>query len=198
MIIIDLILISKTGFHYRGIWTSRIIIMGYIITGLIIYPFANKKILKKLERIYFSILGYSPIGLGLFALIPFIGAFVTLSYGLLLINPVNNVLYNDNNIRIQECSRGVLGPPKLMIVEKRLLIEGVQHNMNGFFTDSYDSLSIRYNKDSIRIKLTTDEYNVYSNDTVFENDLYFSIENNKQITSNNVTMAITPAYSKPK
>jgi len=184
IVLIDLILITITGFHYRGIWTSRIFIIGFIITGLIIYPFANKKVLKRLERIYFTILGYLPVGLGLFAMIPFLGAIATLSFGLLLIKPVDKVIYNDNNVRIQQCGRGVLGSPRLMIVEKKFLTERVQHDMNGFFMDTYDSLSIEYDKDSIRIILTTEEFHVYDNDTIYENDLYFSIENKKQHTAN--------------
>ena len=186
IISIDLILIFVTGFHYRGIWTSRIFIIGFIITGLIIYPFANKKLLKRLERIYFTIFGYSPVGLGLFALIPFLGAMATISFGLLLIKPVDKVIYNDNNVRIQQCGRGVLGSPRLMIVEKGFLIEKVQHDMMGFFIETYDSLSISYDKDSIRIRLTTEEFHDYDNDTIFENDLYFSIENKKQHTANRV------------
>lgn len=184
IILIDLILISITGFHYRGIWTSRIFIIGFIITGLIIYPFASKEILKRFERIYFTILGFSPVGLGLFALIPFLGAIVTLSFGLQLVNPVSNVLYNDSNIRIQQCSRGVLGAPRLMIVEKRFLTEGVQHDMYGFFIEAYDSLSVNYEKDSVRITLSTDNYRVYGNDTILEEDLYFAIKKGKQHIAN--------------
>jgi len=184
IISIDLILINITGFHYRGIWTSRIFIIGFIITGLIIYPFANKKVFKRLDRIYFAIFGYTPVGLGLFALIPFFGAIVTLSFGLLLLNPVDKVLYNDNTVRVQQCGRGVIGTPRLMIVEKGLLTEKVQHDISSFFIGTYDSLSIAYDQDSIRIQLTTDDYNVYENDTIYEKDLYFALKNEKQHTAN--------------
>lgn len=180
IVLFDVVLISCTGYHYRGLWTSRVFVMGLLVTGLLVYPFANKEILTKIERIYFAVFGYSPVGLGVFTFIPFLGIVVTGSLILMLFFPADKIFYNDNNVRIQKSCSGFLGMPRLMIIEERQLFERVKYFSNGFYSQRFDSLSIQIDRDSIRIWVLEYEDEVIKEDTILQDGLYFSIENKKQ------------------
>ena len=181
LIIIDIAIFSISGFHYRGLWTSRIFVFGFLLSGLTLYPLANKSILNKIERIYFLILGYSPVGVGLFLLVPFLGLVVTVSIGGRLISPAEEILYEDSNIRIQQTFTGALGSLCLDLVEKKLIVEGPRRRLHKFDLDSYDSIYVQYDSDSIRVRLTSEQYWEFESDTIFVDDIYFEIENRNNI-----------------
>jgi hypothetical protein len=177
---IDLILISTTEYHYKGLWTSRIFIITYVITGLLIYQLVNKSVLNRLERIYFIVSGYLPVVLGLFALIPFLGAFTIFTFGMKLFYPAEEILFNNEDIRIQSSIQGPMGSSILKIVEKDVITERTHHSVFGFSTEDYDSLIVVYNKDSIHIRLTTDRFWVVNSDTIHDKGLFFTVQNRKQ------------------
>lgn len=175
LVVIDIAINSITGFHYKGLWTSRIFIIGLIITGFILYPLGNKSIFNKLESIYFKLFSYIPAGIGLFGLIPKLGVLVILSLGLHLFNPADKIIYNDANLRIQKSATGILGNPHIETVEKRLFVERVTKDKRMYDLSTYDTLFIDTDRDSIRIRLTTNEFWYFDVDTIFAEDLYFAI-----------------------
>jgi hypothetical protein len=134
----------------RGVWTTRIIIFGLLTTGILFYPFAVKKSISTLEKIYFMVFSCLPIVVAGILLIPFLGTVIILSLWGQLTCPVSKIHYEDKNIRIQSSFSELLGPSRLDIIEKKGLFEksyfqSITHDTH------FDSLSVSYDKDATRV-----------------------------------------------
>ena len=146
------------GLHFRGLWTTRIIVIGLLITGVFFYPFADKKAENSVEKGYFKLFAVLPIGIAGFLLIPFIGILFTLNLYGKLTNPASEIFFEDDHLRIQKTYAGAIGPSQFDIIEKKGLFEKrrfrtVTHD------EHFDTLSVEYNIDSTRIIIiSSNEY----------------------------------------
>jgi hypothetical protein len=136
----------------RGIWTSRLIIFGLITTGILFYPFAQKKDLFLPEKIYFITFSCLPMIAAGVLLVPFIGTIIILSLWGQLTCPVSKIHYEDKNLRIQSSFAGLLGPSQLDIIEKKGLFEK-SHYQSITHDKHFDSLKVSYDADATRILL---------------------------------------------
>lgn len=151
ILLFDILNYFFTGFHYRGLWTSRIVIFGYIFTGIFTFPLSRMIIFKKIEVYYFKLLSFSPSLLGVFMIIPFYGFLSVLMYGGQLVNPAEKILNNDKYYRIQTNSTGPLGYEAIETVEKNLLFE--RKTRHGQFDEvGYDSVKVTYTENTIEIE----------------------------------------------
>ena len=121
--IFSLILFEYFSLSFKGLWTSRIIIIITILTGIFFHLIANKVALKKIEETYFKFLSYFPIIVGIFSLIPFIGIVVILSLVGQLFMPVEKIYFEDENLRIQSSFVGVLGSPEMKVYKKKMFFD---------------------------------------------------------------------------
>lgn len=138
------------GLHFRGLWTTRLVIIGLLVTGIFFYPFANKAAENKVEKNYFKLFSFLPIGIAGFLLVPLIGVIFTLTLFGRLTDPASEIFYEDDKLRIQSTYMGVLGPPQLDIIEKKGLFEK-RHYRSITHDEHFDSLKVQYDEDSTRI-----------------------------------------------
>jgi hypothetical protein len=108
---------------FTGQWTTRIIIIAFLISGILIYPLTNWINKTKIEKYYFHTFSWFPILTGMIALIPFLGVVIVISVLGQLTDPVEKIYYEDEKIIVQSSFAGVLGPPDLLIYEKKGLLK---------------------------------------------------------------------------
>ena len=140
----------------RGIWTGRIITFIALLSGIFYNLFAQKSVLNKLEKTYFSFLSIFPLILPLFLLIPLFGMVVIFSIIGRLIFPYDKIHYEDKNLRIQTSFVSVLAPPKILVYKKGLFFEREVKDLD--FPEEIDSLKVDYRKDSIFIQYWETNY----------------------------------------
>ena len=136
-----------------GIWSSRMIVITLLITGLFYYPFTSIGSLGQGERSYFRLFSYMPsiVG-GITFVLPYMGIILTVSLLGRLSSPIKELLYEDDKLRVESQFAGILGPPKIHLYEKGFLWE---KRLDEGGLDSYDldSVSVSYDVDSTRITL---------------------------------------------
>jgi hypothetical protein len=117
------LLITIADISFSGQWTTRIILFGFLLSGIIIYPFSDWRNKSKIERNYFRAFSFLPILVAGFSMIPFLGGVLLLSLFGQLTDPVDDIYYEDNKLRVQSTFIGILGPPRLDIFQKKGLFE---------------------------------------------------------------------------
>jgi len=142
----------KFRLDLRGIWTTRIIIITALITGIFFISLSHKSIINKFEKIYFRLFSYFPAVVYGFLAIPFLGVVIVISLLGQLICPVEKIYYQDNFIRIQSSFMSVLVGSHLDIFEKKGIFEKHIFHDNTYIVD-LDSIKINYDSDSTRIIL---------------------------------------------
>ncbi|MDB5257089.1 MAG: hypothetical protein JWM14_1784 [Chitinophagaceae bacterium] len=151
VLIIFLVLLNYyMALDLRGIWTSRLIILGLITTGILFYPFAPKKSISLAEKIYFIAFSCLPIMVAGVLIVPFIGTIIVLSLWGQLTCPISKIHYEDQNLRIQSSFAGFLGPSQLDVIEKKGLFEK-SHYQSITHDTHFDSLKVSYDADATRI-----------------------------------------------
>ena len=133
----------------KGIWTGRIVTFIALLSGIFYNLFAQKSVLNKLEKTYFSFLSILPLIFPLFLLIPFLGVVIVFSIIGRMISPYEKIFYEDKNLRIQSSFVGVMAPPKILAFKKGLFFEKELEDLN--FPEEIDSLKVNYKRDSIFI-----------------------------------------------
>lgn len=104
----------------RGLWTTRIFMFLTLLTGCFYRFLSSPLSVNKFERLYFKVVAFVPVMLGGIFLIPLLGIVLILSLGGQLIEPAEEIYYQDSNLRIQSTFMGVLGPPRVEVFEKAL------------------------------------------------------------------------------
>jgi hypothetical protein len=145
-----LVLNLQLDLGLRGLWTTRIIIITVLITGIFFIFLSNKSILNRFEKFYFKCFSFSPIVIAGTLLIPFIGVVMVVSLFGQLTSPANKIYYQDKNLRIQSSFLGVLGPPRLDIYEKENIFEKHLYRSDSY-AGEFDSLKVKYDIDSTRV-----------------------------------------------
>jgi hypothetical protein len=138
-----LILIGDISFS--GQWTTRIILVGFLLSGIIIHPLSDWSGKNPIEKNYFRVFSLLPIVTAGISLIPFLGLVLILSLFGRLIEPVKDIYYEDSSLRVQSTFIGVLGPPRLDIVKKKGLFEV---RVNKAYRSAADIDSVRIVKKS--------------------------------------------------
>lgn len=151
--------LSFVFFDYslRGIWTTQIVIIISIFIGVFYNLIAQKSVLNKFEKYYFTFLSFFPILFFGFVIIPMIGFIIVVSLIGQLFNPVDKIHYEDNKLRIQTSFVGVMAPPKIKVYKKFGIFEKQYKDENLNFED-IDSIKVDYEKDAANLYIWN-EYN---------------------------------------
>ena len=91
---------------------------------------AQKSVLNKVEKYYFTFLSFFPILFFGLVLIPMIGLIIVVSLIGQLFNPVDKIYYEDNKLRIQSSFVGVMAPPRIKVYKKFGIFEKQYKNQN--------------------------------------------------------------------
>lgn len=145
------------NYSLRGIWSTQIVIIISIINGIFYNLIAQKVILNKFEKYYFTFLSFFPILFFGLVLIPMIGLIVVVSLIGQLFNPVEKIYYEDNKLRIQSSFVGVMAPPRIKVYKKFGIFEKQYKNQDLNFED-IDSLKVDYKNDTANLYIWY-EYN---------------------------------------
>ncbi|MBC8047715.1 MAG: hypothetical protein H7Y00_13040 [Fimbriimonadaceae bacterium] len=139
---------AKYEYTLRGIWTNRLIIIMCILTGIASYLITLRP-KNLIIRAYFFTIIFSPILCILLLFYPFL---MVVPFSLVgrLIDPVDEIYYEDKDLRIQSSFVGVLGPPWLYIKEKKGLFEKNLYE-EPFAPFDYDSVAVNYESENIKI-----------------------------------------------
>lgn len=146
------LLVLHLGFDldFRGVWSNRIIITGWLLTGILFYPLCSVKALPTLEKSYFVVLAFLPVGIAAVFLMPLVGSILVLSYWNMLTQPVSRIHYEDSHLRIQSSFSGLLGPSQLNVIEKNGLFEK-SHYRTITHDTHFDSLIVNYGTNNAQI-----------------------------------------------
>ena len=136
---------------------NQIVIIISIITGIFYNLIAQKVILNKFEKYYFTFLSFFPILFFGLVLIPMIGLIVVVSLIGQLFNPVEKIYYEDNKLRIQSSFVGVMAPPRIKVYKKFGIFEKQYKNQDLNFED-IDSIKVDYKNDTANLYIWY-EYN---------------------------------------
>lgn len=156
-----------SGIGLRGLWTTRLIVVVTLLTGLSLRFVAHTAALRKFESWYFKAFSWLPVAVTAFLFVPFMGPVITFSIIGQLIHPVDDVFYDSKNVRVQSRFMGVLGPPALEVVHKHLLFERVV-DKGPYWGDSADSSEILCIRDSFF--LVTYNSDIYDDSIYIQND----------------------------
>jgi hypothetical protein len=151
------LLILFDDISFAGQWTTRIILIGFLLSGIIIHPLSEWSGKPGIEKNYFRVFAFLPILTAGISLIPFLGAVVVLSLFGRLIAPAEDIYYEDKTLRVQSTFIGVLGPPRLDIVEKKGLFE-VRVNKAYRSAADIDSVRIVKNGDETSVIVYNQPY----------------------------------------
>lgn len=144
------VLYWQFGLGLRGLWTTRVFICLMLFTGVFFRFVSARDVVNKVERIYFLLLSFFPVAIGLGLLIPLLGVVLVLSFLGQLTDPADKIYYEDKNLRVQSTFVGVMGPPRIDIFEKKGIFE--KHLLRTDFNAyDFDSLKVKYDTDSTRI-----------------------------------------------
>ncbi len=147
-------LVIVDDISYAGQWTTRAIIIGFLISGSLIYPICSWIDKPARERIYFRLFSFLPIVTSGLIVIPFWGVAIILSLCASLISPYDKILYEDKKLRVQSTFYGALSPPILDVVEKRGLVERrLNVERTSAWEGEIDSVRIMYGADSTMVEL---------------------------------------------
>ena len=148
----------------RGLWTTRVVIMVTLITGMFLKFVADRAALKKIESVYFRFFSFLPIATAGMLLVPFVGVLLVASLWGRLTGPAEAIYYEDGKLRIQSTFSGVLGPPRIDIYQKEFIFE--KHLCRAdYWASEIDSISVSYDTDSTRVIA----YGLYDYDTKLAN-----------------------------
>lgn len=146
------LLIIVGDISFSGQWTTRIVVVGFLLSGIIIYPLSDWTNKSKLEKNYFRGFSFLPLLTAGSSLIPFFGVVFVFSLFGRLTEPVKNIYYEDNKLRVQSTFIGVLGPARLDIIEKKGIFE-VRLNKSHRSAADIDSISIGQTADKTLVLL---------------------------------------------
>jgi hypothetical protein len=144
-------------YSLRGIWTTQIVILISIFIGVFYNLIAQKSVLNKVEKYYFTFLSFLPILFFGLVLIPMIGFIIVVSLIGQLFNPVDKIYYEDNKLRIQSSFVGVMAPPRIKVYKKIGIFEKEYKDENLNFED-IDSIRVDYKNDTANLYIWY-EYN---------------------------------------
>lgn len=142
---------------FSGLWTTRIILLGFLLSGVIIYPLSDWTDKSKVEKNYFRLFSFLPILTAGFSMIPFLGGVMLLSIFFRFTEPVKDIYYEDNKLRVQSTFIGVLGPPRLEIFRKMGLFE-VRVNKAHRSAFSIDSIKVDKSADKTFVIIYNERY----------------------------------------
>lgn len=106
-----------------GYWTPRIIILGFLLSGVIAFPIIKWNSESSFEKYYFRLFSFLPFAIAGISMVQFLGTVITLSLYYRLVNPYEKIYYQDKNLRVQSTFTGVLAPLRLDVIEKYGLFE---------------------------------------------------------------------------
>jgi hypothetical protein len=144
---------------FRGQWTTRIIVVGFLLSGIVIYPLSDWTNKSKLQKNYFRLFSFLPLLTAGFSLIPFLGVVVVFSVFGRLTEPVTDIYYDDSKLRVQSTFIGVLGPARLDVLEKKGIFE-LRLNKSHRSAADIDSVSIDQTPDKTLIVLYSEKEKV--------------------------------------
>lgn len=121
--ILSAVLIIVDDISFSGQWTTRIILLGFLLSGVTIYPLCDWTDKSKIEKIYFRIFSFLPILTAALSMIPFLGELMLLSIYFRFTEHVKDIYYEDSKLRVQSTFIGVLAPPRLDIFQKNGLFK---------------------------------------------------------------------------
>ncbi len=144
-------------FHFdiylRGYWTTKIFIWFFILIASLLFTFGNRNALGKAVKVITGITFCFPVAsvLWLF-IVPFMGPVLTLTIWGHILGNKDDVLYDDNEIRLQRVFKGALGssgPPYYF--KKSGILEFSKGALSVNFYENPDSLKVDKTKDTIII-----------------------------------------------
>ncbi len=138
------------NYSLRGIWTTQIVIIISIFIGVFYNLIAQKSVLNKVEKYYFTFLSFFPIMFFGLVIIPMIGFIIVVSLIGQLFNPVDKIYYEDDKLRVQRSFVGVLAPPRIKVYKKFGIFEKEYKDENLNFED-IDSIKVDYKNDTANL-----------------------------------------------
>jgi hypothetical protein len=142
-----------------GLWTTRIILLVTVATGVVFKFIGQSQALNKFENLYFSLFAFLPAMIAGILLVPFLGIAMVISLFGQLVEPAKNIYFEDDKLRVQSTFVGVLGPARIDIYEKKWPFEKRLKRAD-FSESEIDSIQVSYDTDSTRVTA----YGLYDDD----------------------------------
>jgi len=134
----------------RGLWTTRIVIIFTLLTGIFFRFILSEASINKIEKLYFKIFSFLPMIMAGTLLIPFMGVLIVSSLIGRLVRPVDDIHYEDDKLRVQSTFQGMLIEPKIDIYKKQSIFE--EHLKIPDYNEwDVDYIKVFYDKDSTRV-----------------------------------------------
>lgn len=109
-IVCIIILLSVYQISLRGYWTSRFFFWLYLLSGMLVFALANGSLIKKIEKLYLSLIFFLPLACWMMMAVPFFGAQINAWAYYNIAGAASDIIYYDNHYRIQHQFSGILGP----------------------------------------------------------------------------------------
>jgi hypothetical protein len=147
-VLIALLVLSFFDTYLLGYWTTKGIILGFVIISGVFYAFADRAVSSRTSRQLSLFISVIPFIITLFGLIPgpvnsyFAHIFIT-SFG-----GCNSViLYSNDRVRVERDNRGIRNPRSPKYYRKYILFEIDRGSI--VCTQNPDSVKVRLHGDSI-------------------------------------------------
>lgn len=147
-------LLSLSYFQYdwgfQGYWVGRLLLLLCVATGLFATFILHPAVQDRVEKWYFRIFSWIPVGVGGLLLLPFLGIVMVLSGLGQWTSPVEEVLFEDQHTKVITRFIGVLGPPHLEAYQKWGIWEKAVE-IPFYFQHEVDHVWVDYEADSVVI-----------------------------------------------
>lgn len=154
------------GYDLKGIWTSRVIILFCLLSGILTYWLVDKAIFTKIENWYFTFLAKIPIIGAAFLLIPMLGY---LTLGAILYQfatPYEQIYYSDAQIRVQRSFTTKVNQQKIEVIKKEgFLQKSIHHQF--IYTPKIHKIEVQKERDSTKFVVSFEKQLPKSGDSTF-------------------------------
>lgn len=134
-----------SAIRFRGIWTTHLMIIGILFSGLLISLLSDWKDRSRFEKYYFKLYGLLPVVTVAILMIPIVGLIIVAVVFGRLTQPVEKIYFEDTTLRVQSTFVG-LGVSQLDVLEKRGPFE-IKLNKELTYAERLDSVKIEQRSD---------------------------------------------------
>lgn len=128
----------------RWYWFTKVLFWLTFFSCMLMYGVAPKKLLKRIERIFYGIIFYSPAVFVISFVVPLIGFVFGMILYVNFIGDSSFILYNDNRIRIEKPYIRFLGPdPRPVIYVKQGLTAYKDTELPTGYDDRKDTIIVK-------------------------------------------------------
>lgn len=151
-ILIAILIAESYNIYPKQYWTTKVLFWLVVFSCMAAFGLCKKEDFGKYERVIYKTIFFLPLVLLLFLFVPFIGIGVGLLFYVKFIGDEKFILFNDDNIRIEQPYIRFIGPdPQPVLYVKKQLIAYRDTILPIHFNESKDKMEVTKHGNSVYV-----------------------------------------------